>query len=57
MKYLFKTFERGKPEWFTILTNHNICIFGGVTLRHYREKRIKLYIQASIIVWKGVPGP
>ena len=26
MKYLCKTFERGKPEWFTILTNWNICI-------------------------------
>ena len=28
MKYLCKkTFERDKPEWPTVLTNWNICIF------------------------------
>ena len=49
MKHLFKTFERGNPEWFTTLANWNICIF-RVTLRHYRGKRIKLYIKALIRV-------
>ena len=38
MKYVCKTFERGKPEWFNILTNWNICIFLRVTPRQYREK-------------------
>lgn len=28
MRYLCKTFAgRGKPEWFTILSDWNICIF------------------------------
>ena len=39
MKYLCKTFKRGKAEWFAILKNWNICVF-RVTLRHQKEKRI-----------------
>ena len=27
MKYLCKTFEKRKRQWFTILNNWNICIF------------------------------
>ena len=27
MKYLCKTFEKGKRQWFTILNNWSICIF------------------------------
>ena len=27
MKYLCKAFEKGKPQWFTILNKWNICIF------------------------------
>ena len=37
MKYLWKRFERGKPEWLTILTNWNTCnsqkFFSGITRR------------------------
>ena len=27
IEYLWNTFERGQPEWFTILTNWNTYIF------------------------------
>ena len=41
MEHLCKTFAgRGKPKWFTIVANWNIYVF-RVTLRHYRQKRIK----------------
>ena len=37
MKYLCKTFEIGQPEWFTILTNWNICIFKSYSESLQRE--------------------
>ena len=38
MKYVWKTFERGKTEWFTLLTNSNICIFESYALALKEEK-------------------
>ena len=38
MKYLCKTFKRGKPGWFTILINWNICIFKIQSEALQREK-------------------
>ena len=46
MKCLCKTFERGKPQFFTILLI-GIFVFLRVTLRHCKEKRI------SLIVYQG----
>ena len=47
--YLCKTFGRGKPEWFTIMINWNICIFlellWGVA---DKKESMKLYIEAPI---------
>ena len=51
MKYLCKTFERGMAEWFTILTNWNICISEELLLGiTERKESIKLYIKLLIVV-------
>ena len=45
---LCKTFDRGKPGWFAILTNRNICILALLWSITEIKESIRLFIKASI---------